>query len=103
MGALKCHRFDGMAGSGYFWRAWWGSEEGKAEDFTVFIALCRLNLLSLFPPWRVEKNNRGVLKLFKSVPAIWGQQVMKAGPLKKNENNKPNPSIRGMAAVLITY
>lgn len=77
-----------------------GSEEGKAEDFTVFIALSRLNLLSLFPPWRVEKNNRGVLKLFKSVPAIWGQQVMKTEPLKKK---KINIIGRDMAAVLITY
>lgn len=60
-----------------------GTEEGKVEDFTVFITLCRLNLLSLFHPWRVEKNNRGVLELFKSIPAIWGQQVMNVEPLKK--------------------
>lgn len=33
----------------------------------------------------MEKNNRGVLELFKSIPAIWGQQVMKVGPLKKKK------------------
>lgn len=37
----------------------------------------------LFPPWRMEGNNCGVLKLFKSIPTIWGQQVMKVGLLKK--------------------
>jgi len=60
-----------------------GVEEGKAEDFTVFVTPCRLNVFSLFPPWRLEKNNHGMLKLFKSIAAIWGQQVMKLGPLKK--------------------
>lgn len=56
-GALKCHRSDWVVGSVFFWRARWGSGGGKAEDFTAFMVLWRLNSLPVFSLEGEEKQS----------------------------------------------
>lgn len=59
-----------------------GSEERKAEDFTVVIALCRLNLLSLFPPWRVEKKQSCCAKIVQKHTSYVGTASDESGAFK---------------------
>lgn len=73
-----------------------GSEERKA-DFTVVIALCRLNLLSLFPPWRVEKKQSCCAEIVQKHTSYVGTASSGSGAFKAEK------SVQGMAAVLITY
>lgn len=74
-----------------------GASEERKADFTVVTTLCRLNLLSLFPPWRVEKKQSCCAKIVQKHTSYVGTANGGSGVFKGKK------IVRGMAAVLITY
>lgn len=82
-GALKCHRSDQVVGSVFFCRARRGNGGGKTEDFTGFMALCRLDLLSVSSLEGAEEQSWHGKIVEKCISYLgWGQKVMKVGLVK---------------------